>query len=137
MTKRRFIRHPSALPVSYRNRSVDDVAVTSMKDVGLGGICFRCREPIDPGTVLELTVPDLDDPRPLRGRVVWCRRRGREYETGLSFATEAEVFHARMVEQVCHIEAYRKRVRLREGRELSSEGAAREWIAKYAHHFPH
>jgi hypothetical protein len=107
-----------------------------MKDVGLGGICFRSREYLEPGTMLELTVPDLNDTRPLRGRVVWCRQHGREYETGLSFATEAEVFHARMVEQVCHIEAYRKRVRKRDGRELSSERAAREWIAKYAHRFP-
>ena len=41
-----------------------------------------------------------------------------------------------MIEQVCHIEHYRKEVMLREGRELSAQEAAREWISKYAGDFP-
>jgi hypothetical protein len=37
-----------------------------------------------------------------------------------------------MVEQVCHIEHYRKEVMVCEGRQLTSEDAAKEWVAKYA-----
>ncbi len=41
-----------------------------------------------------------------------------------------------MVEQVCYIEDYRRFVLMHEGRELSQEDAASEWIAKYAAQFP-
>ena len=42
----------------------------------------------------------------------------------------------RMVEQICHIEHYRNELLQTEGREISSEVAAKEWIEKYAHTFP-
>jgi hypothetical protein len=41
-----------------------------------------------------------------------------------------------MVEQVCHIEHYKNEVKRREGREISGEQAANEWIAKFAGNFP-
>ena len=42
----------------------------------------------------------------------------------------------RMVEQVCHIEHWKKEIREKEGRELTGEQAAMEWIKKYAKDFP-
>jgi hypothetical protein len=42
----------------------------------------------------------------------------------------------RMLEQVCHIESYRKQVRVNEGRELNDEEAALEWISRNAAGFP-
>ncbi len=42
----------------------------------------------------------------------------------------------RMVEQVCHIERYRADVLEREGRALTGEQAAEEWIKRYAEDFP-
>jgi hypothetical protein len=41
-----------------------------------------------------------------------------------------------MVEQVCHIEDYRRSVLRTERRELSLDEAAAEWIAKHAADFP-
>ena len=41
-----------------------------------------------------------------------------------------------MVEQVCPIEQYRHEMLKNEGRTLSSEEAALEWIQKYAPQFP-
>ena len=46
------------------------------------------------------------------------------------------MFRARMVEQVCHIEQYKHQVLKKEGRKLSGEEAALEWIQKYAPQFP-
>ena len=54
----------------------------------------------------------------------------------MSFLDAEDAFLARMVEQVCHIEDYRKSVHRIEGRELSPEEAAMEWIEKYASQFP-
>jgi len=42
----------------------------------------------------------------------------------------------RMIEQICYIEHYRKEVLLNEGRRITSEQAALEWIEKYAQDFP-
>lgn len=42
----------------------------------------------------------------------------------------------RMIEQICHIEHYRKEVERQEGRRLSSQDAADEWISRYAGDFP-
>ena len=41
-----------------------------------------------------------------------------------------------MIEQICHIEHYRAEVEGKEGRELSSQEAAKEWISSYAGDFP-
>jgi hypothetical protein len=41
-----------------------------------------------------------------------------------------------MVGQVCHIESYKKVVYQAEGRLLTAEEAAMEWIGKHASQFP-
>ena len=41
-----------------------------------------------------------------------------------------------MVEQICHIEHYRIKVKENDGRDLNIEEAAQEWIEKYARDFP-
>jgi hypothetical protein len=41
-----------------------------------------------------------------------------------------------MVEQVCAIEQYRGEVLENEGRELTAQEAAAEWIGRYAGRFP-
>ena len=54
----------------------------------------------------------------------------------MSFIDAQDAFSARMVEQVCHIDDYRKSVRRLEGRELDAEEAAAEWISRHAAEFP-
>ena len=53
----------------------------------------------------------------------------------MQFDQPDEQFKARMVAQFCQIEDYRRELREREGRELSSDEAAREWIMLYAEEF--
>ena len=60
---------------------------------------------------------------------------GRVDLIGIEFAAEAEAFRARMVEQICHIERYHRQQQA-EGREVSEEQAAIEWIDRYAATFP-
>jgi hypothetical protein len=45
-------------------------------------------------------------------------------------------FALRMVEQLCHIEQYRLEILQRDGRWLTSEAAAAEWINRFAGQFP-
>ncbi len=45
-------------------------------------------------------------------------------------------FAARMLAQIALIERYRVDILRREGRRLDSDGAALEWISRYAERFP-
>ncbi len=45
-------------------------------------------------------------------------------------------FAARMLAQIALIERYRVDVLRHEGRRLDADGAAIEWICRYAEHFP-
>lgn len=58
------------------------------------------------------------------------------YDVGIELLNRDDAFRARMVEQVCHIEKYRRTVKETQGRSLTGEEAAMEWIGKYASTFP-
>ena len=70
------------------------------------------------------------------GIVIWCHESEDGYRIGLRFNDDDVAFALRMIEQVCHIEHYRGEVLRNEGRRLSSEEAAAEWIEKFAASFP-
>lgn len=147
---REFIRHPVDIPIEVQRR--DDVAGTheEMHDLSLGGLSFESDQPRALGqyVVVRLAAPFKLE---ISGRVVWCHRSGEHcgdhygkhygehygehYEVGLSFGSQAEAFKGRMIEQICHIEQYRRDAQRLHGRDLSLEEAAREWIGQYADHF--
>lgn len=134
---RRFIRHPAHIPIEF---SSDDGVLAGepaqARDVSLGGLAFEAENCPQSGSVVEIHIPTVNPPFHTRGRVVWCHSRDSMYEVGVQFLEHTDAFRTRMVEQVCHIEDYRRRVREEEGRELSTDEAAREWIGRFAGEFP-
>ena len=54
----------------------------------------------------------------------------------LDFEEKDKEYAMRLIEQACYIEEYRKEVLSIQGRQLSEEEAAKEWIDKYASAFP-
>jgi hypothetical protein len=132
---RQYIRHPSGIPIVY---SVDAGAVGQerLKDVGVGGLCFGAPNRLPPGTPVHLTIPVTRTPFEADGVVAWCHSVESGFEVGVRFSDRDCAFALRMVEQICHIEQYRRDVLQRWGRRLSSEQAAVEWIRRYAHRFP-
>ena len=88
-------------------------------------------------TVIGLRMPHLRPAFELPAvRVAWCHQEGSGCAVGVQFLEAAEAFQVRMVEQVCHIETYRRDVEQREGRQLTAEEAAEEWISRHASSFP-
>jgi hypothetical protein len=135
-TQRQFIRHPSDAPISYQLREVVMHQSDYLRNIGAGGLCFSSRIAISPGTSIHIEIPIAEPVFEADGIVVWCQPTGPAYEIGVRFdGVEAE-YGIRMVEQVCHIEHYRAEILRQEGRELTSEEAALEWIQKYAARFP-
>jgi len=133
--RRAYIRHPSDIPIAIATTR-DARNERALRDVSFGGLSCEFGAYVEPGTVIWVNIGLIKPPFRAKGRVVWCRNRTGGYELGVEFMDAEDAFRARMVEQICHIEQYRDRVRAREGRELSSEQAAREWIDRFAADFP-
>jgi len=133
---RDFIRHPAQVPIDI---DVDDAEPdfidSRLVNISAGGLSFVVPQSLPVGARLTISLPELWPNYQARGNVVWCRQVNGHYEAGLHFSEADEAFKARMVAQFCQIEDYRRSMQLNEGRQLSSEEAAREWIGRYAEEF--
>lgn len=138
MSMRKFIRHPNCIPIDIaidESGSEGDGSTFPLVNVSTGGLAFTLLHPVAVGARLTISMPMIWPDYTASGRVVWCREVSRGFEAGVQFDQPEEAFKARMVAQFCQIEDYRLEVREREGRVLSSEEAAREWIVRYAEDF--
>jgi hypothetical protein len=134
---RKFIRHPSDIPIEFSAVDAPDRSQRGQAhDVSFGGLAFEAEECPAVGSIIDLRIPTVVPPFETRGVVVWCRCLAERYEVGVRFLESSDAFKARMVEQVCHIEQYKRDVLAREGRRLTGAAAAREWIEKHASRFP-
>jgi c-di-GMP-binding flagellar brake protein YcgR len=133
---RRFIRHTADVPIEIRavpgRASMRQPAI----NVSEGGLSFISETEIPVGTTIEIRIAEVQPPFEAHARVVWTRSEDGAYCIGVQFLDADDAFRARMVEQVCSIEKYRKKVESEEGRVLTRDEAAQEWIAKYAGRFP-
>ncbi|RKZ92347.1 MAG: PilZ domain-containing protein [Gammaproteobacteria bacterium] len=132
---RQYIRHPSTIPLAFNIKH--HVGNTRVTDVGEGGLCFVCQNPIKEGEHIHIKISCLQPDFDADGVVRWCCKQGNnDYLIGVAFQEQEVAYSVRMIEQICHIENYRKSVKKEQGIELSGEQAAEQWIKKYAHVFP-
>jgi hypothetical protein len=132
---RRFIRHPTDIPIEVL-RGDGATVRQPLRDVSHGGLSFRHDDPLPVGAVIRMRIVLTQPAFETEARVIWCLPEGNAWQAGVEFLDPQDQFRARMVEQVCHIEHYRRELSEREGRHLSSHDAALEWIAKFAKEFP-
>jgi Tfp pilus assembly protein PilZ len=133
---REYIRHPSSIPLEVKIADLPDPQSEYMNNISLGGLSFHSKNKLDDGALIVIRIPMLKENVQINGQVAWCRKHESSYEVGVRFRDREEAFRTRMVEQICHIEQYRREVMERERRQLTSEEAAIEWIKKYAASFP-
>ncbi len=132
------MRHPSAVPVRYTLLNGKNVECTehSLKNISGSGLSFHASEPLGIHTKIRLTIRVKIPPFEADASVVWCKPVKGHYEIGVRFIHKDADFNLRMVEQICHIEQFKRDIYEKEGRRLSNEEAAVEWIAKHAKDFP-
>ena len=133
---REFIRHPTAIPIEVGSTDHFAGAEPHVVNVSHGGLAFESNIELAPGSIVEVRIPSMFPMFTTLGRVVWCNANNKAYQLGVAFLDQDDAFRTRMVEQICHIENYRNNVRATEGRQLSVEEAATEWIDRYAANFP-
>ncbi len=139
-TVRKFIRHPAGVPIQvsldWAEDENDETVDQTITNVSLGGLAFISHKPLELLERVRVCIPVLNQENFLVGNVVWCEKSGGGYEIGIEFEKSKDVYRLRMIEQICHIEHYRKEIARVEGRELNAQEAAKEWITKYAGDFP-
>lgn len=133
--RREFIRHPADILIQ-----IDTAAGTPTlqhgHDVSFGGLAFASDSFLEPGSTVEVRIPDVRPVFKAHARVRWCRRDADQYMVGVEFLEHGAAFRIRMVEQICAIERYRREMQARDGKTPTSAEAAEEWISKYAAQFP-
>lgn len=142
---RQFIRHPSEIPIEIwcvisrdvaRNVSTTKVSTKeSLSNVSLSGLAFKSNVSWKPDTIIGIRIPLINPIFETICRVVWCHKKNSHFEMGVELMDTDDAFKVRMVEQVCQIENYRKTLK-KQGRDLTVEEAATEWINRYAAVFP-
>ncbi|MCX5782641.1 MAG: PilZ domain-containing protein [Elusimicrobia bacterium] len=130
--ERMFDRHEGELPIKVRFGDSNTFRNESMNNISLGGMSFRSSMYFEPGTELKVRAITLENAPEVEGKVVWCKRNRNSYNVGVEFHEPEAKFGIRLLEQLFHIENYRRQVKKEEGRDLTREEAAAEWIRKYA-----
>jgi len=133
---RNFIRHPMGIPIELDYPDMAEHETSTTQDLSASGLCCETHHPVEPGTHVEVSIDVIDPTFRARGQVVWCRRQKHHFLVGISFSDADTAYSVRMMEQICHIEDYRRRVEEKQRRRLSSEQAAMEWIHHHAAYFP-
>lgn len=133
---RRFLRHPSDMPVELVQRKHAFLPKQRLNNISLGGVACNSSKGFRKGTAIEMRIPLFGEQARYPGVVAWCRKQADYYLVGIAFIDEDTLFRARMVEQICQIEHYRHLREEELGEPLAAEDAAREWIALHAAEFP-
>ncbi len=135
---REFIRHPTSVPFQLDELDGEvKYGINTLNNVSFGGVACLCSQPIEKGKMVKMRIECVNPSFEITGKAVWCRLKNDLYEIGIEFiVSKDQVFHLRMIEQICHIEHYRNEVLKNESRAIDSEEAAREWIERYADDFP-
>ncbi|WP_167631614.1 PilZ domain-containing protein [Mariprofundus ferrooxydans] len=132
--RRSFIRHPVEMPIQVYPQASPLLSDVQVRDVGNGGVAFHTNVALIPGTMLILAIPHVQPPFEETCTVCWSQPEADGFEIGVRFLDQQALFKARLVEQVCQIENYRRQ-EINRGRQLSPEEAASEWVGKYAVEF--
>lgn len=132
---RQHVRHPTELPVQVTVAAPSLSARRRASNVSAGGLAFLSERPMPAGSRLRVSIEAVEPAFEADARVVWCRSRGQGYEAGIEFLDSGGIDCARMVEQICHIEMYRRSVFEHEHRELNDEEAAFHWVRRFAGSF--
>ena len=131
---RQYIRHPADIPITVECQKI--AKPRKLRDIGYGGLSFCSQERLDKGIKVSITIDMVSPPCNVVGHVIWCKPYEDQFELGVAFENEDDAFKTRMVEQICHIQQYKHDVLEREGRDLTNQEAALEWVERFAHTFP-
>ncbi len=98
--KREYIRHPALIPIEYKTQKKPEKKEDFIKNISLGGLCFKSSDCLDIGDRLSIKIPIINPKFQFHGNVVWCFKRQGFYEIGVKFLVKKDVHRVRMIQQI-------------------------------------
>ena len=140
--RRRFIRHPLSLPLSYEVVKPGLAKGRGGKrsetiNVSMGGLLFASKHSAQPGSMIAIKMPFEDKMFSVKAKVIRCVNNSETklYDIAVSFFRINEAFKAKMIEQIYLIAEFRDLLSLQTGKQVSLEEASRKWIKRYSARF--
>jgi len=128
--RRRFARHKAEIAIEVRLGTLVPSSKEYLNNISLGGLSFKSKIALLKDTVIQVRLPLTHPIYETKAKVVWCRPNGTIFDIGVEFQNQN--LKENIVEQICDIAEYKKQVLEKDGRKLTSEEAALEWLAKIA-----
>lgn len=134
---RYFVRHPTDIPIDVQVAAIQPQIESGccMTTVSQGGFSCELAHKVKVGCRVDIDIASVSPVYHGCGEVIWCHKKDDHFEVGVRFTDRQEAYKSRMVQQVCQIEHYKNSVFEKEGRILSGDQAAAEWIEKHAEGF--
>lgn len=135
--KRKLFRFPCTLGVeAFTPQSADAVGM-ALRNVSWAGLRMASPRPVRKGEHLEVRIPLVDPQYSIGAEVIWCQAVPEgapqaAFEVGVQFRGGNCLLDETMYSHLREIETYRQTVSDVEGRELSSDDAAREWRDRFS-----
>lgn len=127
-------RFDTDIPINIVGENVESELNRQLCNVSYGGVACHSKHRFKPGEHVFVRIPSITPPFEVDGIVVWCDQIDEgNYEVGIQFHEGEQAFSVRMVEQICRIEHYKQKIQELEGRTLTGDEAAFEWIQKNGH----
>lgn len=112
------------------------VSKEALNNISADGMSFKFGFYIESGKRLKLNIPLGRAVFAIKAEVMWCHGVTDDFSIGVRFIEPSDIFKARIFNQICMIERYKVEVFLNEGRDLTFNEAAREWIERFAGNYP-
>lgn len=127
---RQHARRNTEIPLRYYGYGMQDHKTGQLRNVSLSGLSFKSHYPFQSGMKLVVNIPYVNPLFKTYASVIWCHHSDSFYEVGIKFHDDNNVDTPKiMFEQICLIENYKSEVKKTEGRAITSEQAAREWLS--------
>ncbi len=129
------IRYVSGLPVSVSLEEVVASETLYLNNISRGGLSFNSMVELRHGAVIRLRIPPRRPVFEVLGKVAWCKKMALQYVVGVEFINANDKARSHIIEMVFRIDDYQRQLLAQEGRNLTAQQAALEWIEKYSADF--
>ena len=133
LNRRRSYRTPCGLKAQLCLADDPPLPGVRLKNISREGMGLYSWEPIQPGRVVSIRIPDLNPDSPLGGEVRRCHQtRAGRYEVGVAFHGDQFHRYKSTYDDLWEVECYRRTIEQVDDRPVSSEAALTRWRRKFS-----
>ncbi|MFC1553292.1 hypothetical protein ACFL7D_01550 [candidate division KSB1 bacterium] len=131
----KFIKHLSEIPLDFQVSDITQSEEIPPFGYERTGLTVTTDNEIKKGSKVKINFPLRDKIFDVHGIVEFCKKTRNRYEFGVVFRNSEDELRTRLIEQAYYIDKYRCDIEINEGRSLTGQEAAMEWIEKFAKDF--